>query len=46
MGKLHENIFHKRKWPKKIKKKKISFDLTGTHRNANTQEEIQSQLPE
>ena len=30
---------------KKLKKKN-SFDLTGTHRNANTQEEIQTQLPE
>lgn len=46
MGKLHEKIFHKRKWPKKIKKKKNSFDLTSTHRNANTQGEVQTHLPE
>lgn len=42
MGKLHEKIFHKRKCHPPTPN---SFDLTGTHRNANTQE-VQTHLPE
>lgn len=41
-----KKYFTKENGQKKLKKKKNSFALTSTHRNANTQGEVQTHLPE